>query len=164
MLQRIESDGTFYSYASSTILMVFALLALDYDRQHPIITKAIQGLTALQCQSDHKTTIQNSPSTIWDTALISYALQEAQIPVDHKGIKHAAAYLLDKQHHQTADWSIHNPDTVPGGWGFSESNTINPDVDDTTADLASHPKLINNSPFISGIMESWTELGPIDAK
>lgn len=38
MLQRIESDGTFYSYASSTILMVFALLALNYDRQHPIIT------------------------------------------------------------------------------------------------------------------------------
>ncbi|OME60626.1 squalene--hopene cyclase [Paenibacillus odorifer] len=152
MLQRIESDGTFYSYASSTILMVFALLALDYDRQHPIITKAIQGLTALQCQSNHKTTIQNSPSTIWDTALISYALQEAQIPVDHKGIKHAATYLLDKQHHQTADWSIHNPDTVPGGWGFSESNTINPDVDDTTAALRAIRSLSTIHP---SYLKSW---------
>ncbi|WP_367272775.1 hypothetical protein [Paenibacillus tritici] len=34
---RIESDGTLYSYAISTILMMLALLALDYDQQHPLI-------------------------------------------------------------------------------------------------------------------------------
>lgn len=135
MLQRIESDGTLYSYATSTILMVFALLALDYDQQHPLIVNAIHGLTSMQCRSDAKTTMQNSPSTVWDTALITYALQEAEKPDDHFAIKQAASYLLSRQQHKTADWSIHNPDTIPGGWGFSESNTINPDVDDTTAVL-----------------------------
>ncbi len=152
MLQRIESDGTLYSYASSTILMVFALLALDYDKQHPLITQAIHGLTAMQFHSNDKTTIQNSPSTIWDTALISYALQEATIPNIHTSIKQAASYLLSKQQIKTADWSIHNPDTVPGGWGFSESNTINPDVDDTTVALRAISSLTTTHP---SYLESW---------
>lgn len=152
MLQRIESDGTLYSYATSTILMVFALLALDYDKQHPQIMQAVHGLTAMQYHTEGKTTIQNSPSTIWDTALISYALQEATIPDSHTAIKRAASYLLSKQHHKTADWSIHNPDIAPGGWGFSESNTINPDVDDSTAALRAISNLTTNQP---SYLESW---------
>lgn len=152
MLQRIESDGTLYSYASSTILMVFALLALDYDKQHPLIINAVQGLTDMQAQIVGRTTIQNSPSTIWDTALISYALQEARIPAEHIAIQRSTAYLLTMQHNKTADWSIHNPDTAPGGWGFSESNTINPDVDDTTAALRAIHSLTTTQP---SYLESW---------
>ncbi|WP_442600485.1 terpene cyclase/mutase family protein [Paenibacillus sp. KN14-4R] len=152
MLQRIESDGTLYSYASSTILMIFALLALEYDQNHPLITRAIQGLTAMQCRSDDKITIQNSPSTVWDTALIAYALQSAGTAGDHTSIRSAASYLLSRQQYKTADWSIHNPDTVPGGWGFSESNTINPDVDDTTAALRAIQSLSSTAPTY---LESW---------
>lgn len=153
MLDRIESDGTLYSYASSTILMIFALLALKYDKQHPLITKAITGLTTMQCRSSEgKTTIQNSPSTVWDTALITYALQEASITDDHKSIQLAASYLLSRQQDKTADWSIHNPNTVPGGWGFSESNTINPDVDDTTAALRAIRSL---STALPTVQQSW---------
>lgn len=135
ILKRIEADGTLYSYASCTILMIFALLALGYEQQHPRIKAAIQGLTEMQFRYDETTTIQNSPSTVWDTALLAYALQEAGIPADHPAIRRAAAYLLPRQQHKTADWSVHNPGTQPGGWGFSESNTINPDVDDSTAAL-----------------------------
>lgn len=153
MIERIESDGTLYSYASSTILMVFAFLALKYDKQHPLITKAVTGLTAMQCRSSEgKTTIQNSPSTVWDTALITYALQEASITDDHKAIQRAASYLLSRQQDKTADWSIHNPNTVPGGWGFSESNTLNPDVDDTTAALRAIRSLSTTLPTFQ---ESW---------
>ncbi|MCJ8013512.1 squalene--hopene cyclase [Paenibacillus sp. KQZ6P-2] len=152
MLQRIESDGTLYSYASCTILMIFALLALKYDQQHPVITRAIQGLTAMQCRSDDKTTMQNSPSTVWDTALIAYALQSAGTLSDHASIRRAASYLLSRQQHKLGDWSIHNPNTVPGGWGFSESNTINPDVDDTTAALRAIHSLSNTDPTYQ---EAW---------
>jgi sporulenol synthase len=106
----------------------------------------------MQCRSDAKTTIQNSPSTVWDTALISYVLQEAQIPDNHVAIKQAASYLLSRQQYKTADWSIHNPDTIPGGWGFSESNTINPDVDDTTAALRAIRSLAVTQPTYQ---ESW---------
>jgi len=135
MLDRLEADGTLYSYASSTILMIFSLLALNYDVRHPIIAKAIEGITAMKGVSDGTITLQNSPSTIWDTALLTYALQEAGMNANHPVIEKSAAYLISKQQNKLGDWSIHNPNVIPGGWGFSESNTINPDVDDSTAAL-----------------------------
>ena len=49
----------------------------------------------------------------------------------------ANQYLLNRQHHKFGDWVIHNPQTLPGGWGFSNINTMHPDVDDTTASLRS---------------------------
>ncbi|ANS75367.1 squalene--hopene cyclase [Paenibacillus yonginensis] len=136
MLERIEADGTLYSYASSTILMVWALLALGYDKRDPIITRAVDGIINMRCTADDgHTTLQNSPSTVWDTALLAYALQEAGLPANHAAIRRAAGYLRSKQHHKLADWSVHNPNPVPGGWGFSDNNSIVPDVDDTTAAL-----------------------------
>ncbi|TDF94870.1 squalene--hopene cyclase [Paenibacillus piri] len=152
ILQRIESDGTLYSYASSTILMIFALLALGYDGQHPLIAHAVQGITAMRCSFDGKTTMQNSPSTVWDTALLAYAMQEAGIADDHAAIRSAAAYLLSRQQRKPADWSLHNPNITPGGWGFSETNTINPDVDDTTAALRAIRSLSRTDP---SYRDSW---------
>lgn len=136
MLTRIEEDGTLYSYASSTFLMIFALLALGYDSEHSLITRAVEGLINMRgISSTGSLTIQNSPSTIWDTALISYALQQGNLAVNHPCIQKANLYLLMKQHDKKGDWSVHNKEAAPGGWGFSESNTINPDIDDTTAAL-----------------------------
>jgi sporulenol synthase len=53
-------------------------------------------------------------------------------------------YLLKRQHTKFGDWVIHNPTSIPGGWGFSDINTINPDVDDTTASLRSISKMGTN--------------------
>ncbi|RKP55051.1 squalene--hopene cyclase [Cohnella endophytica] len=152
LLQRIEPDGTLYSYASCTILMIFALLALGYEKNHPLITRAVQGITDMQCRSIGRTTIQNSTSTVWDTALIASAMQEAGVPDHHPAIRKAAAYLLARQHDKKADWSIHNSDTVPGGWGFSDTNTLNPDVDDATAALRAIRRLSRTEPLFR---ESW---------
>jgi sporulenol synthase len=44
-------------------------------------------------------------------------------------------YIMRKQHTKYGDWKIHNPYAEPGGWGFSSSNSIHPDVDDTQAAL-----------------------------
>ncbi|WP_020620629.1 squalene--hopene cyclase [Paenibacillus daejeonensis] len=135
MLERIEADGTLYSYASSTILMIFALLALEYDRDDPVIVRAVEGLKGMAYELDEGLMIQNSPSEIWDTALLAYALQEAGLSASHPTVRAASDYVLRHQHTKPGDWRIHNPGAAPGGWGFSESNTINPDVDDSTAAL-----------------------------
>lgn len=152
MLERIEGDGTLYTYASSTVLMVFALLALGYELQHPVITHAVDGLFAMRCKADGYTTIQNSPSTVWDTALLAYALQEAGVSARHPAIQKAAAYLRSKQHRKAGDWRIHNPGAAPGGWGFSDTNTIIPDVDDSTAALRAIHSLSERDP---ADLESW---------
>ncbi len=134
ILKRLEADGTLYSYASSTLFMIFALLSLGYKKKSPTILNAINSLKQLvspECNGIH---LENSTSTVWDTALISYALQEANFP-EQNIIDKSIFYLLTKQHTKKGDWKIHNPNVQPGGWGFSHNNTINPDNDDTSVVL-----------------------------
>ena len=150
MLQNIESDGTLYSYASATFFMIYALLSLGYQPGSPIIQNAIQGIKSFLYKIDEDYHIQNSPSTIWDTALISYALQEAELTGDDPSIQASANYLLSVQQKNT---DLHH---IPGGWGFSESNSLNPDVDDTQAVLRaitgySQTKLKYRSAWNSGV-------------
>lgn len=135
MLERIEPDGTFYSYFSSTFLMIFALLSLGHSKADPIIEKAIDGLKGMTTKIDGKTHMQYTTATVWNTALISTALQEAGLSPADPTVKKANEYLLSRQHTKFGDWRVHNPRGLPGGWGFSDINTIHPDVDDTTAAL-----------------------------
>ncbi|RIW35064.1 squalene--hopene cyclase [Bacillus salacetis] len=135
MLSRIEPDGSLYSYFSSSFYMIFALLSQGYPKNHPIIIQAIQSMISHQCRREGHPHIQNSPSTIWDTALICHALQDAGVSGSHPQIRKAGKFLIDHQHTKKGDWSSEAPGAEAGGWGFSQSNTINPDVDDTTAAL-----------------------------
>ncbi|MGD6967100.1 squalene--hopene cyclase [Rossellomorea vietnamensis] len=135
MLSRIENDGSLYSYFSSTFYMIFALLSQGYSREHPLIVEAIKALMSYQCKGEGYPHIQNSTSTVWDTALITHALQASGMDSGAKPIVMANGYLFKQQHTKKGDWALEAPGTVPGGWGFSHSNTINPDVDDTTAAL-----------------------------
>ncbi|BAU27744.1 sporulenol synthase [Aneurinibacillus soli] len=158
MLDRIEPDGTLYSYFSATFLMIFALLALGYSERHPIIVHAITGLQTLSCKANGRMHVQNSTSTVWDTALVSYALQEAGVPYSSTTIQRAGHYLLSRQQTKYGDWIVHNPNAAPGGWGFSDSNTIDLDVDDTTAALRAIHKLAKTNPIYRQAWErgvSW---------
>ena len=137
MLEHIEEDGTFYSYYSSTFLMIFAFLSLGYKKNHPVITAAINGIKVMKCTIDGLPHMQYTTANVWNTSLIGYALQEAGISTEDPMVVKANHYLLEKQHDKFGDWVIHNRTSLPGGWGFSDVNTINPDVDDTTASLRS---------------------------
>ncbi|BBH19698.1 sporulenol synthase [Paenibacillus baekrokdamisoli] len=137
ILNRIEPDGTLYSYISSTILMIHALRSIGYAVDHPTITKAVQGLESLLYidQDNNLATIQNTSSTVWDTSLISYTLQKAGVPSDHPSILQSGHYLIARQHVKSGDWQKQVKNPIPGGWGFSNVNTMNPDIDDTSAVL-----------------------------
>lgn len=144
MLERIEPDGTFLNYFSSTFLLIFALLALGYPKNDPIITKAISGLLKMRTKIDGHTHMQYTTATVWNTALISTALQEAGVQPQDPAVLRANQYLLSQQHSKFGDWQIHNLQGKPGGWGFSDQNTINPDVDDTTAALRALAKSVRS--------------------
>ncbi|EGK14829.1 prenyltransferase/squalene oxidase repeat-containing protein [Kroppenstedtia eburnea] len=135
ILDRIEPDGTLYSYFSTTFLMIFALMAMGYRRDHPVILRAISGLERFYLPVKGGLHLQETTSTVWDTALISYALQEAGMTADDPVIQKAGGYLLSRQQTRLGDWALRNPGVAPGGWGFSDINTINPDVDDTSYNL-----------------------------
>ncbi|MBW8351780.1 squalene--hopene cyclase [Bacillus sp. IITD106] len=142
MLDHIEPDGTFLSYFSSTFLMIFALMSLGHSRKDPLIAKAVKGLKAMRCKINRSTHMQYTTANVWNTSLISFTLQKAGISPDNSMVTKANEYLLSKQQEKVGDWSIHNPGIPPGGWGFSDINTINPDVDDTTASLRAISPLV----------------------
>jgi len=135
MLDHIEPDGTLYSYFSSTFLMIFSLLSLGHSNSDPLIIKAVEGLKAMRCTIHGHSHMQYTTATVWNTSLISYALQNAGVPSTDTVIEMANKYLIDQQQTKYGDWAIHNPAILPGGWGFSAVNTMNPDLDDSTASL-----------------------------
>lgn len=83
---------------------------------------------------------ENSTSTVWDTALVSYASQRAGRKRQDPMIMNSFTYLLDRQQMKKADWAVHNRHAAPGGFGFSHINTNNPDCDDTQIVLKAIPK------------------------
>jgi sporulenol synthase len=127
ILRNIETDGTLYSYGTATFYMVYALLALGYDKKSPFIQHAIHGLKSMLYEKNDISHLQNSPSTIWDTALLSYALQESGVSHKDPSVKSSVVFLQSCQQNRFTD--------NPGGWGFSQSNTLHPDIDDTQAAL-----------------------------
>lgn len=147
MIHSIEKDGTLSSYASATFFMVYALLSLGYTPTSPLIQNAVKGIISFLYKSDEQFHIQNSPSTIWDTALISYSLQQAGLSEKDKSIQSASNYLLSFQQKEIEN----NNNSLYyslGGWSFSEYNTHNPDVDDTQAVLRAITNLsLQNSEF-----------------
>ena len=135
MIERIEKNGTLFSYGSATCYMIFALLALGYKKNAAIIQKAVEGMKSYLIKTPYGLHVQNSPSEVWDTALLSYSLQKTGLLPNHPVIEQANMYLMQKQQDSRGDWSIHVPNVSPGGWGFSDSNHFIPDNDDTSAAL-----------------------------
>lgn len=152
MLRRIEPDGTFLGYFSSTFLMIFALLSLGYPKKHPIIQDAVNGLKRMKTVINGHVHIQYTTADVWNTSLLGYALQEAGVPSTDSMIKKANHYLLEQQHFKYGDWAVQNPSSFPGGWGFADMNTIHPDVDDTTASLRSIARMVKKEPIYR---QSW---------
>jgi sporulenol synthase len=151
LLCRIERDGTLFNYATATFFMIYALLALGYKADSPVISHAVLGLKSHLYPTGNTLHLQNSPSDIWDSALISYALQEAGISSEHPQIKASADYLFNQQHNRSSDQTPPYSHAKTG-WGFSKNNTMNPDVDDTQAVLRATCSFVQSS---GKLYESW---------
>ncbi len=151
MLDHIEADGTYLSYYSSTFLMIYALLSLGYPKTDPLIMRALAGIKSMKCDINGLPHMQFTTANVWNTSLIGYALQTAGTQADDPMLARASRYLLGKQHDKFGDWIIHNRNQLPGGWGFSDINTINPDVDDTIATL----RMLAGIPAFN--KESWNK-------
>ncbi|MBB6672183.1 terpene cyclase/mutase family protein [Cohnella nanjingensis] len=152
MLQNIVQDGTLGSYASATFFMIYALLSLGYEHDSPVIQHAIQGLTSFGYRLNDEAHIQNSPSTVWDTALICHSLQEAGLTTEDSAIQNAARYLLALQQRDLREKGGNALVRPAGGWGFSESSTANPDVDDTQVVLRALTRFADHQ---SDYREAW---------
>lgn len=72
--------------------MVYSLLSLGVSRHSSIIRRAIKGIKSLVTECDRIPYLENSTSTVWDTALISYALQKNSVTETDSSITKASAF------------------------------------------------------------------------
>lgn len=109
-----------------------AMLVLGYSKDHPDVIMAKKAIDKLLVVNDEHAYCQPCLSPVWDTGLMTLALQEA----DRDGLEAPLSKAFDwlkrvQLKDEPGDWRIRRPRLEGGGWAFQFANPHYPDVDDT---------------------------------
>jgi len=149
MLARLNGSGGLGAIYPAMANSILALRSLGYGVDHPLITKALREIEALEVYDSVQTAqgridamhLQPCVSPIWDTALFINAGLEAGLPPTHPALVKGGAWLISKQTQKVGDWKVSSPTAEPGGWYFQFENEMYPDVDDSAVVLMALGKL-----------------------
>ncbi len=140
MIRHMDGEGGLGAIFPAMAYSIFALKALGYATDHPLIQKAFGEIEELEAYPVSKNSsapsmlyMQPCHSPVWDTALTMNALVESGLPLDHSSLHKADAWLRSRQTRKVGDWVVSSPGGKPGGWSFQYENDWYPDVDDTAA-------------------------------
>lgn len=131
IVEHQESDGSWGGILLPWIYSLFALKALGYPDDHPVILRGMAGFESYITEQDDEILLEPSTSPVWDTAWTVLALHAAGLPANHPALQQAARWLLQQEIRLRGDWKIKNPRTQPGGWSFEFKNEWYPDLDDS---------------------------------
>lgn len=130
MLERFRhSDGLGAIYPP----MMYAIMALDllgYAQDHPERVEAERQFERLIVEQDGEFYFQPCFSPVWDTAIVMFALGEADA-APRQAMRRAADWVISKGVRLKGDWSVKRPNLEPAGWYFEFANEYYPDIDDT---------------------------------
>lgn len=109
-----------------------AMLLLGMSHDHPNVKICRQAIDKLLVVNDKDAYCQPCLSPVWDTALASMAILEADKHGNSSSLNKAYSWLKSVQlSDEPGDWRISKPDLAGGGWAFQFANPHYPDVDDT---------------------------------
>ncbi|MDD1621494.1 MAG: squalene--hopene cyclase [Methylococcaceae bacterium] len=109
-----------------------SMLLLGFPADHPNVLIARQSIDKLLVINENDAYCQPCLSPVWDTALASLALQEADKHGNRASLQHAYDWLKSVQlSDEPGDWRVRRPELAGGGWAFQFANPHYPDVDDT---------------------------------
>jgi squalene-hopene/tetraprenyl-beta-curcumene cyclase len=131
MLDHISRGGGLGAVFPSMQNTVMALHALGYDPDHPVFQNAVRELLDLMVETTDKIWFQPCFSPVWDTAMVTAALERSGLGTDHPVIQKGAEWLLNQEVTFKGDWQVKNPYGPTGGWAFEYENDFYPDTDDT---------------------------------
>jgi squalene-hopene/tetraprenyl-beta-curcumene cyclase len=131
LIRHQEADGSWGGIMLPWVYALFALKALGYANDHPVMARAIAGLDNFIVEDEHTLRLQPAVSPVWDTAWAVLALRESGLPADHPALQRAARWLLEREIRSRGDWRVKNPQLEPSGWAFEFANAFYPDLDDT---------------------------------
>jgi len=117
--------------------MMYAVMMLDllgYSKDHPDRVEAERRFMDLLVEEKGNDQdgvfFQPCYSVVWDTAIVAYALGEAEAAPGGV-LQRTADWLLSKEVRRRGDWSVKRPNVEPSGWYFEFANEFYPDIDDT---------------------------------
>lgn len=131
MLERFENSDGLGAIFPPIVWSIIALKCLGYADDCKEIKEARKELDRLVIDDERGYRLQPCHSPIWDTAISTMALREAEVPVESEIIQKSIHWLLEKEVRQPGDWSKKNKSIEPSGWFFEYRNQFYPDVDDT---------------------------------
>jgi squalene-hopene/tetraprenyl-beta-curcumene cyclase len=131
ILDHQEPSGDWGGIQPAMLNSILALHCLGYANDHPAVASGLEALANFCIEDDDSLVLQSCVSPVWDTALVSVAMQEAGVPDDHPALVKSAQWLLDHEVRQKGDWRVKSPELEPGGWAFEFHNDWYPDVDDS---------------------------------
>jgi squalene-hopene/tetraprenyl-beta-curcumene cyclase len=149
LIEHMDGEGGLGAIYPAMANSIFALRALGYSTDHPLLQKALKEIEALEISSNssgggasHSTLhLQPCLSPVWDTALTMNSLIERGVPLDHPSLRRADAWLRSRQCQKVGDWVVSAPKARSGGWAFQFENDWYPDVDDTAAVVTALAKI-----------------------
>ena len=110
---------------------IVALRCLGYADDSPEVKSQLLELERLTISEDDTDRLQPCKSPVWDTAIATIALRDADVPPEHPALKQSVNWLLSQEIRHRGDWAERDLKTEPAGWAFEFRNKFYPDVDDT---------------------------------
>ncbi|MEJ2358981.1 MAG: prenyltransferase/squalene oxidase repeat-containing protein, partial [Deinococcales bacterium] len=93
LIRHQEADGSWGGIMLPWVYALFALKALGYANDHPVMARAIAGLEDFIVEDEHTLRLEPAVSPVWDTAWAVLALRESGLPADHPALQRAARWL-----------------------------------------------------------------------
>ena len=131
MLEHFENSDGLGAIFPPMIYTIVALECLGYDHDSPAVQWAWRQLDDLRIDEGDRARLQPCLSPVWDTAIATIALSDANQPEDEPAMARAVEWLLAKEVRNPGDWQTRRPGVEPSGWHFQYRNEFYPDIDDT---------------------------------
>jgi squalene-hopene/tetraprenyl-beta-curcumene cyclase len=131
MLEHCENSDGLGAIFPPMISTIIALECLGYEPNSAMVRWAHQQLDDLMIEEDGTVRLQPCLSPVWDTAITTIALADANLPDYHPALLKAVRWLLEKEVRRAGDWQVRRPGIEPTGWHFQFHNERYPDLDDT---------------------------------
>jgi squalene-hopene/tetraprenyl-beta-curcumene cyclase len=131
MLAHCENTDGLGAIFPPMVYSIIALRSLDYDLDSAEVQWAIKQLDDLHIAEDDQVRVQPCLSPVWDTAIATIALADAEVPALHPAWSRAVEWLLAKEVRNPGDWQTRRRAVEPTGWHFQFHNAFYPDLDDS---------------------------------
>jgi squalene-hopene/tetraprenyl-beta-curcumene cyclase len=132
MLERLNGEDGLGAIFPAMVNALEAMVILGYAADDPRRVTAKRALQKLLVVGPSSAYCQPCVSPIWDTALASLAMQEADDVAASEASIQALDWLQARQLlDEPADWQVKRPGLPGGGWAFQFANSYYPDLDDT---------------------------------